>query len=53
MSPAGLLRADPLERAVMARVLERAAYYRHELDKSLARLIRNELADLENKRGRR
>lgn len=53
MNPAGLLRADPLERAATWRVLERAAYYRHELDMSLARLIRNELTDMENKRRRR
>jgi hypothetical protein len=37
----------------MWRVLERAAHHRHELDKSLARLIRNELADMENRRKRR
>jgi hypothetical protein len=53
VNPAGLLRADPLERAATWRVLERAAYYRGELDKSLARLIRNELADMENRRKRR
>ena len=53
MNPAGLLRADPLERVAMAHVVERAAYYRHELDKNLARLIRNELVDMENRRKRR
>ena len=36
----------------MLHVVERAAYHRLELDKRLARLIRNELTDAENKRRR-
>ena len=44
MSPGLLLRADPLERAVLMQALERAAHWRLELDKRLARLIVSEYA---------
>jgi len=51
VNPAGFLRADPVERAILGRVLERADHHRFELDKRLARLIISELADA-MKRGR-
>ena len=51
MNPAELIRADPVERAVLVRALERAGHYRFELDKRLARLIISELAQA-MKRGR-
>lgn len=45
-----MLRADTLEQALLVRIAGRVAHYRNELDKNLARLIRNELVDAENKR---
>lgn len=52
MDSAVLLRADRIEREALVRVLERAAHYRLDLDKRLARLIISELADA-LRRGRR
>jgi hypothetical protein len=49
-----MIAADPTERATLSRVLERAAYWRLELDKRLARLIVSELAEaMKRGRGRR
>lgn len=53
MNPAALIRADSVERTLVAAACEHAAQYRLDCDKRLARLIRNELADMENKRRRR
>ena len=52
MNPAGMLRADPIERVVLCSVIERAAAYRLDLDRRLARLIVTELGEA-IKRGRR
>lgn len=52
MSPTALVRADRVEAALMMRALERAADYRLQLDKRLARLVVTELGDA-LKRGRR
>jgi len=46
-----LLRADRLERGVLARVIVKAAEYRTQLDERMARLIISELAEA-TKRGR-
>jgi hypothetical protein len=46
------MRADLVEQALLVRITERASHHRGELDKNLARLIRNELVDAENKRRR-
>lgn len=45
MSPIAILRADPIEAAVLQRVIERADHWRFELDKRLARLIVAEYAE--------
>ena len=52
MSPVALIRADRVEAAVLMRGLERAADYRLQLDRRLARLIVTELGEA-LKRGRR
>ena len=53
MSPTELLRADPIEAAVLKRVIERADYWRFELDKRLARLIVGEYAEWQRRSRRR
>lgn len=52
MNPAVLIRADRVELALLRAAMERAAAYRLELDRRLARLIISELSDA-LKRGRR
>ena len=52
MSPGELLRADRVELATVKQVLERAAHYRLELDRRLAKLIVSEMSVWLNK-GRR
>jgi len=46
------MRADRIEAAVLTRAVERAADYRFQLDKRLARLVVSELGEA-LKRGRR
>jgi hypothetical protein len=57
VNPELLYRADTVERVMLARAIEQAVKIRREVDhrqaQNLARLIRNELADMENKRRRR
>lgn len=52
MSPTALVRADRAETALMMAALGRAADYRLQLDKRLARLVVTELGEA-LKRGRR
>lgn len=44
VSPSSLLRADPIERAVLMRALDVAGRYREKLDRRLAQMIIGELA---------
>jgi hypothetical protein len=53
MNPTAVIRADSVERALLMAASEHAAKYQRDRDKALARLIRNELADMESKRRRR
>ena len=46
MSPGAFLRADAVERRVLVRALPRAAKYRLDLDRRLARLIVSEWASV-------
>jgi hypothetical protein len=53
VSPTALMRADRVEAAVLVRVVERAASYRLDLDRRLARLIVTEFAEALKRGGRR
>jgi hypothetical protein len=53
VSPTELLRADPIEAAVLERVIERADHWRYELDKRLAKLIVVEYAEWDRRRSRK
>jgi hypothetical protein len=52
VSPTALIRADRVEAALLMAAIERAADYRLQLDKRLARLVVTELGEA-LKRGRR
>jgi hypothetical protein len=44
-----VLRAHRVERGAIVRAMERAVRYRVQLDQNLARMVRNEIADLWNR----
>ena len=53
MNPADIIRAGSVELVLLDAILERAEQHRHDFNRGLARLIRNELTDMENRRRKR
>jgi hypothetical protein len=53
VSPTDLIRADRVEAAVLTRAVERAAAYRLDLDRRLARLIVTEFGEALKRGSRR